>query len=291
MFKDIMHEIFHAFKDTSIIFLIVLLIYVIISFIEGKLANNLSKNNKYNPLIGAAIGLIPQCGFSVIGADLYRKRYITIGTLFAIFISTSDEALPIILSSSDKFLTVIPLLIIKFFIAILFGYLIDYIVKEKTIKNEEVTISTHKGCCHHEIEQHNESKLQKHFIHPFIHSLKICLYVLVINIAFNLILYFIGENAIKSFLNSNVFLTPLLSSLVGLIPNCASSVVISELYIESALSFSATLSGLICNSGLGIVYLFKDKSKIKNTLFILLTLFLISIFIGYISLLIELAII
>ena len=104
MFIEILHEIYHATIDTLIVLLIVFIIYIAISFIEGKLANNLSKNNKFNPLIGASIGLIPQCGFSVIGADLYRKKYITIGTLIAIFISTSDEAIPIMLSSTDKFL-------------------------------------------------------------------------------------------------------------------------------------------------------------------------------------------
>ena len=125
-------------------------------------------------------------------------------------------------------------------------------------------------------------------LHPLIHSLKICLYVLIINITFNLIIHFVGENVIKNFLNNNIFITPLLSSLVGLIPNCASSVIISELFVESSLTFSATLSGLICNSGLGLIYLFKDKNKFKNAISIVITLFLISLLVGYTSLFIEL---
>lgn len=289
------HCIEHALIDTLKVFIVVLLIYFGLSFIEGKIAKKFQKSSKYSPIIGAAIGLIPQCGFSIVASDLYKKRNITTGTLLAVFIACSDEALPILISSSDKILSIIPLFVTKFVLAISFGYLIDLILKRKTIvvKVKDHSHSLiHKGCCHHEIEDHEEESFaKKHIIHPLLHTLKICLYVLVVNIIFELLIYYIGESNIKDFLTNNVYLTPLFASLVGLIPNCASSVIISDLYISNILTFSATLAGLISNAGLGLVFLFKDKRIFKKALLITLTLFVIAIISGYLSLLIELSLI
>ena len=287
------HSIEHALIDTAKVFIVVLLIYFGLSFIEGKIAKKFQKSNKYSPIIGAAIGLIPQCGFSIVASDLYKKKHISVGTLLAVFIACSDEALPILLSSSDKILSVIPLFIVKYVLAISFGYLIDLILKKKTIiikKHNHHNTFIHKGCCHHEIEEHEEeSFVKKHIIHPLLHTLKICAYVLVVNIIFELLIYYVGEDNIKEFLNNNIYLTPLLSGLVGLIPNCASSVIISDLYVSDILTFSATLAGLISNAGLGLVFLFKDKNNIKKSILITLTLSLIAIISGYLSLLIELS--
>lgn len=293
-FHDFMHELSHAFIDTLIVFIVILLIYFVLSFFESKLAKKMAKKQKFSHVLGAAVGLIPQCGFSIVAADMYRSNYITMGTLLAVFISTSDEALPILLASPSKILSIIPLLIIKFVIAIFFGFIIDLIFKRKQIINYKQTSNhnhkevIHTGCCKHDIGNEKEDFLKSHIIHPLLHSIKICAYVLIINIIFSTTIYFIGENTIKNFLDSNVYLTPLLSSLIGLIPNCASSVIITELFISSSLTFSATLSGLICNAGLGLIYLFKDKKQIKNTLLIVTLLFSISLIIGYGSLFIEL---
>ena len=267
------HSIEHALIDTAKVFIVVLLIYFGLSFIEGKIAKKFQKSSKYSPIIGAAIGLIPQCGFSIVASDLYKKKHISVGTLLAVFIACSDEALPILLSSSDKILSVIPLFAAKFVLAISFGYLIDLILKRRTIiikKHNHENTFIHKGCCHHEIEEHEEeSFVKKHLVHPLLHTLKICAYVLVVNIIFELLIYYVGEANIKEFLNNNVYLTPLLSGLVGLIPNCASSVIISDLYVSDILTFSATLAGLISNAGLGLVFLFKDiyQNNILRTFF------------------------
>lgn len=289
---DYLHEISHAFIDTLIVFIVVLIIYFILSFFENKLASKINHSNKFSPIIGAGVGLIPQCGFSIVAADMYRKNYITLGTLLAVFISTSDEAIPILLASPNKILSILPLITIKFIIAIFFGYLVDFIYKKKILNvDDHKTNTIHKGCCNHHIEHDKKDTFIKtHIIHPLLHSLKICAYVLVINIVFSSIIYFIGENTIMNFLNKNVLLTPLLSSLIGLIPNCASSVIITQLYVSNTLTFSATISGLICNAGLGLIYLFKDKNKITNSLLIMLLLLSISLLVGYVSLFIELSI-
>lgn len=291
--EDILHVLLHAFLDTLQIFALILLIYFMLSFVEGKIAKKIQKNSKFSPLIGSSIGLIPQCGFSIVAADLYKKKVISIGTLIAVFVSCSDEALPIILSNPAKIYIIIPLLVIKFISAIAFGYLIDFIFKgtknlKKEHHHEEKLI--HKGCCHHEIEEVNESFAKKHLLHPLLHSLKISGYILIINVTFALLIHFVGENSIKVFLNNNIYLSPLLASLVGLIPNCASSVIITELFLSESLSFGATISGLVCNAGLGLIYLFKDKNNIKNSFLITGLLVSISLVVGYLTLLIELAI-
>ena len=284
--------------DTLKVFAIVLVIHILLSFVENKLAKFLSKKNGLSPLIGSSVGLIPQCGISIVSVDLYKKRYITMGTLIAIFLSCSDEALPVLLSSGEKFYHIFPLLAIKFVVGLSFGYLVDLIFKTKDViklsdnehDHDHEHEMVHVGCCHHEIDNKIETKkddLKKHLIHPLVHSLKISLYVLIINFIFGLIIYYVGENSIKDFLDGNIYLTPILSTLVGLIPNCASSVIITELYISSSLSFGATLAGLCCNAGLGLIYLYKDKKNIKNSLKITMILVTISIFVGYVALLIE----
>jgi len=297
---EILDKILDALLDASIdtlkVFVIIFILYFAISFIEATIANKLSKYSKSSPIIGASVGLIPQCGFSVVASDLYKKKYISLGTLLAVFISCSDEALPIILSHGDKILSIIPLLLIKFLVAVGFGYLIDLLLKgkEEILERhhcDDDKMFIHKGCCHHEIEEdENEPFVKKHLIHPLLHSLKIILYVLIINIIFSVLVAFIGEETIKNFLNANVYVTPLLSAIIGLIPNCASSVIISELYVENGLTFAATISGLICNAGLGLVYLYKDKTAIKKNIIITSILFTIALLVGYITLFIELAI-
>lgn len=279
--------IFDAFKDTIITFLVIFILYVLISFIETKLTSKFKKSAKYSPIIGAGIGLIPQCGFSIVASDLYLKNYISMGTLIAIFISCSDEALPILLASPSSMIMCIPLLLTKFVVASVFGYLIDFIFKKPKLiintNNEEIEKNDY--CCFH--HNHFQSKIKEHLVHPLIHSLKISLYVLIVNIAFALIIYYIKEDNIKAFINNNIYLTPFLSSIVGLIPTCASSIIITELFVSKALSFGATISGLICNAGLGLIYLFKKKENFKNNLLIVSLLFAISLIVGYIILFIE----
>ena len=289
-----------ALKDSFLAFIIILLFNILISFIEGKLASKVNKNNKLSPLLGSLIGLIPQCGFSIVATNLYTKSHITMGTLIAVYIACSDEALPLMLSEPSKIYMVLPLLLIKLVIGFTFGYLIDVIfhkhrcISQIKIKmeeeNDEEENEIHKGCCHHDIEENTKSgksNIKKHFIHPLIHSIKVIIYVFIVNLFFGTLIYLIGEENFSSFLNSQKWLTPLYSSIIGLIPNCASSVLITELYIQNSISFGATVSGLCCNAGLGFMFLFKDNKDLKNNLLILASLIAISLFSGYLILICE----
>lgn len=285
-----MEHIFeHALLESFKVVIVVLIFNIIFSFFENYITNKLLKNNKkVNPVTGALFGLIPQCGISVISADLYVKQHLTTGTIIAVFIACSDEAIPIMLSNPDKAISVLPLLLIKFVIGFVVGFLVDLILKNNLnivrehYKNcnhvEEIKI----GCCNHEINNDDESKLHKHFYHPLIHTLKLFLYVLAINLLFETIIYLIGEETFINILQNNKYFTPIYATLIGLIPNCASSVIITDLYIMGQLSFGTTLAGLITNAGLGMVVLLKNKNMIKKTIVIIAILVLTALVSGYV---------
>ena len=280
--------ILDSLLDSLKVLVFVFVFNVIFSFIESYFSKKLSHKSKLNPLTGSLFGLIPQCGVSVISADLYAKDHLTLGTIIAIFITCSDEAIPIILSNSETALSVIPLILIKLFIGLAVGFLVDFINK-KSIEHvhdhhnhceheEEIQI----GCCHHEINNEKERKVKKHLLHPILHSLKLFLYIFVINFIFGTIIYLVGEQTFVSFLQNNKYFTPLYATIIGLIPNCASSVIVTNLYINGSISFGATLAGLIVNAGLGLVVLLKNKKMIKKTIVIMTILVLTALVSGYV---------
>lgn len=279
-----LHVLEHAIIDSLKVLAISIIINIILSFFEGKISKILGKKSSASPLIGTAAGLIPQCGVPVVAADLYQKEHITAGTLLAIFFACSDEALPILFSKVDFALYVIPLLLIKFVFGFILGYCVNLFIKRRELKAIEEEI--HTGCCGHHIDDEHESKWHKHLFHPFLHSLKILFYVFIINFIFGTIIHFVGEDAISNFLVSNLYISPIIAGIIGLVPNCASSVVISELFISGGLPFGALVTGLCVNAGLGMIYLFKFKEIRIKVLKMLLLLFVYSIIIGYLTILI-----
>ena len=277
--------ILDSLKDSALVFAFVLAIHIILSFVENKLANFLVHRKKTSSLFGAIFGLIPQCGTSVLGADLYIKKYISIGTLVAIFLSCSDEAFISILTSGkpDKMLMVLPLLGLKFLIGFATGIIVDLIFRHQEFQEVE-HVDHEETCDHHHV--HEENPWHKHLVHPLLHSLEIFGYVLAIDLALGFLIGFVGEENFANFLQMNKYLSPLFASIIGLIPNCASSLLLSELFIEGNLSFGALLSGLLVNAGLGMMMLFRNRKSAKNILWILLICFLVAITFGYITCLI-----
>lgn len=294
MWEEIGHQALHSLEDSLKIFALAFLIYLLLSFFEGKIASLLHKRAKLGPLLGALSGAIPQCGVPVVAADLYLSRHLNFGTLIAVFIACSDEAFPILLSDwNGEWWSAFLLLGIKIPLGVLGGYLAyAFFDRKKEIKEEafEEEHHQHRGCCHHMIdEDENGNPWHTHLWHPLEHSLKIFIYSYVISFLFGLLFVFVGEEAIAGFLTDNIYLTPLLSTLVGLIPNCASSVLLSNMFVDGFLPFGALLSGLVMNAGLGPFTLFKNKKKWKDgfkAYGFMLPFALIS---GYLSLLIELA--
>ena len=289
-YEALLDTFLDSLKDAAIVFAIAITFYIILSFFEDKISKILDKHTKIGPLLGASLGLIPQCGISVVSADMYVKKHITIGTLIALFLSCSDEALPILFSRLETIKFGLILLASKFVIGLVFGFLIDFIVGKR--KKDEIyhhlhdchhKVEVHTGCCGHEIDNEEENKWHKHLVHPLIHSLKLFAYVLVLSIIFGMFIYLIGEENFANFITTNKYLSPLYAAIIGIIPNCASSTIISELFVKGHIGFAALLSGLLMNAGLGLFYLIKNEHKKKNVLYILLTIFLISLFCGYIT--------
>lgn len=275
--------ILDALKDSALVFVFVFLIHVLISFFENQISNFLVKRERTGVVFGSMFGLIPQCGTSVLGADLYIKKYISIGTLSAIFLSCSDEAfIELLTAGNEKAIMILPLIGLKFSIGVIAGLLIDLVAKKKDIVHVDEIEEEHECHKHH----HENTEMHKHLVHPLIHSLEVFAYVLVINLIIGFIIVFVGEDQFANFLNSSKYLTPLFASIVGLIPNCASSLLITKLFINGNLSFGALLSGLLVNSGLGFMILLRNKENAKKGLIVLSICFGIAVFCGYIACLI-----
>ena len=272
-----------SLKDSVLIFAFVFLFHVILSFIETPVSNFLIKRRKTSPFFGALFGLIPQCGTSVVAADLYIKKLITFGTLIAVFLSCSDEALLVLLSAwNERTLAIFPLIGLKLAAGIIFGFLIDLIIRKQHI--EEVDHLEEEKECH--THHHENTPAHAHLIHPLIHAIKIFIYVFIINLALGLLIGFVGVDNFTNFMVSNRYLAPLFTAIIGLIPNCASSVLITELYLSNTLSFGALFAGLLVNSGLGMMILIRHK-EIKKTLIVLGVCFAIAVSLGYLTCLVS----
>ena len=281
LFLDILLD---ALKDSGIVFAFVFLFHVILSFIETPVSNFLVKRKKTSPIFGALFGLVPQCGTSVIAADLYIKKFITIGTVIAVFLSCSDEALLVLLGAwNEKTLMIFPLIGLKLVTGIVFGLLIDFIIRKQKIIEVDHVEEEHECHTHH----HENTPAHAHLIHPLIHSIKVFVYIFIINLALGTLIGFIGEDNFSNFMTTNRYLAPLFSAIIGLIPNCASSLLITELFLSGTLSFGALFAGLLVNSGLGMMVLLKEHKNIKQTLLILGICFFVAVALGYLTCLVA----
>ena len=277
LFLDILLD---SLKDSLLVFAFVFLFHVILSFIETPVSNFLIKRKKTSPIFGALFGLIPQCGTSVVGAELYIKRYITVGTLIAIFLSCSDEALIVLLEAwNEKTLMIFPLIGLKLVSGVFFGLLIDFIIRKQKIIEVDHVEEEHECHTHH----HENTPAHAHLIHPLIHSIKVFIYIFIINLALGTLIGFIGVDNFSNFMVSSRYLAPLFSAIIGLIPNCASSLLITDLFVEGHISFGALFAGLLVNSGLGLMVLLKEKTMFKRTLLIVGVCFIIAVALGYLT--------
>ncbi len=266
-----------AFLDTLKVFPFLVVIYILIEFIEQK--TSFTRNHKIlqgnlAPLIGSATGLVPQCGFSVMAAKLYDKGLIRTGTFLAVLLSTSDEALIILLSSGQNAMYVMPVIVIKLIIGVGVGYLVNFIFTAEKLQEagpEEI----HAYSCGREHEGKSDFKV--FFLNPLLHSLLIAFYLLVVNLIFGFIIKAVGEDKIASSLMiGGAYWQPFITALIGLIPNCASSVVITQAFIDKGILFGSCIAGLCANAGLGLVVLFRNTKKIKRNIVFVITLYLIS---------------
>ena len=248
--------------------------FLFLEYIEHKMSKKNEKilvnNKKIGPIVGGVLGAFPQCGFSAMATKLFSSRVITLGTLIAVYLSTSDEMLPIMLSNGTNILTILKIIGIKVLIGIIMGFIIDLIYKKKKEKH-----SIHEEC---EKEHcHCEDGILKSSLH---HTLSIIVYLLITILILNTVIYYVGEDNIENFLLNNKG-TYFISSLIGLIPNCASSVIMTEIYTEGLCSFGFLISGLLTGAGVGLLVLFKTNKSIKENVLIIILLYVIGVIFGY----------
>lgn len=260
--------------DTIKLIPFLLITFIIIEYIEHRLKNQsiIKKSGKFGPFIGGLLGTVPQCGFSASATNLYITRIITLGTLISVYLSTSDEMLPIMLAKQVNNIVIIKILCIKVLIGMTMGFLVDLLFKSKR-KSVEI-----KDLC-----EHDHCHCDEGILVPSIkHTLNITLFILIITFILNLSFSYLGEELIsKIFLKNNIF-SSFISSLVGLIPNCGASIMITELYLSGSITFGSAMSGLLTGSGIGILILFKNNKNLKENIFILLLIYFIGAFSGVI---------
>lgn len=326
--EEFIHGLWHALKDTLIVIPILYLAYLLVSYFSHndneKYSKILRKTNKAGPVIGAFLGCVPQCGFSSVMSQLYSKKLVTFGTLIAVFIATSDEAIPLMISKPEFIPKLLLLIAIKVVYGIIIGYFLDLFIhlfskRKKSVLNDEVKIShdehsdneidskdiqecstVHGNCCYHvHDEHHKHEESNKHeddkdeqnhkhscqchhshekegghkhshahccatniFLDALKHTLIIAAYVFVATLIIELVKEYCGGlEPLQNILTNNVYIQILLASLIGLIPNCASSVFLVEMFMEGVLLFPALVAGLTAGAGVGLIVLFTANYK------------------------------
>lgn len=246
--------------------------YIVMEYVEHRMEETskdaIRKSGKMGPLFGALCGIVPQCGFSAAASNLYAGRVITIGTLIAVYLSTSDEMLPILISEHVPVVTMIKILGLKFFIALIMGFCVDLIFAhsmhmrayaERVPEDEAFFI---KKICESEQCKCNDGILKSAIKHTF----HIILFLLLISFTLNVVLTAVGEESLYNFILNKPVIGILLSGVIGLIPNCAASVIITDLYLKGLMSLGAMMSGLLVGAGVGLVVLWRVNSSFKDTL-------------------------
>ena len=308
--KDV---IIDTILDTARLIPFLYITYLIMGILEKRasstMRNIVRKSGKAGPILGSMLGIVPQCGFSAAASSFYAGRIITLGTLISIYLSTSDEMLPILLSESSIGLsTIIKILLLKMTIGMIAGFLIDFIFRNTLEEPKVQLIQTEEQLLQRQNPGNGKiqpAKMQTPKMgagrkqssirmagndtcniancicgngrNPFwaacIHTFRIVLFIMVISFALNLFLLFVGEDALKYIFLNKPIIGELSAALIGLIPNCAASVVLTQLYVEGALSFGACMAGLLVGAGIGILVLFRANNQRKDTLRVICLLY------------------
>lgn len=271
------HAIEHTFLDTVKLIPFLFLTYLAMEYLEhraGKKTQTLiKKSGRLGPVIGSFLGVVPQCGFSAAASNLYAGRIITMGTLLSIYLSTSDEMLPILISEGAPAPMIAKILLVKVAIGMVAGFVIDIFFRRKEEEHDHI----------HEICEHEHCHCEKGIFRSAVsHTLQITLYILLVAFVLEVLLNILGEDALANLISNRPVFGPVLAGIVGLIPNCASSVVITQLYLDlnGAMSFGTMLAGLLVNAGVGLLVLFRVNHDKKENLKILGLLYLIGVLAG-----------
>ena len=301
--EHVLEFFIHALQDTWPMLPWILLMYIVVELLESRTDITSARlNGTLGPLVGSATGLIPQCGFSVMAAKLFERKYITVGTLLAVFFSTSDEAFILLLSSGTGAVWVLPTLAVKVLVGVAIGYGVDALLKalgraqavvEMPQTEENQPTTTHEIFIARFQEErdvevvcscgrtHGESSpWKKYVLSPILRTLQVGLFIFLVNFILTAIIHTVGEDAFAAFMQSSKFLQPFITCAVGLIPNCASSVVITETFLSGGIAFGSFVAGLCANAGMGFVVLLKNVRKWKRNLLLLSISYFASVAVG-----------
>ena len=317
------HVLEHSISDTLYLIPFLFITYVAMEWLEhrtaGKTQEAIQHAGAAGPIVGAVLGVVPQCGFSAAAATLYAGRVITLGTLFAVFLSTSDEMLPIFIAEQVPVDTIAKILGAKIVVGMMMGFIVDTVLrlarrdKQKLRihelceqdhchcnnecstceNNPELVYQHHDDCaegCHHDHHHHDHEHDHDHghgwrgiLKSALIHTVQVTLFVFVITIALNAVLEIVGEDALAAFLGANPVVSVLASALVGLIPNCAASVAIAQLYVEGVLGTGAMMAGLLVSAGVGLLVLLRANRPMSQNLVIIVALYAMGVAWGLIG--------
>ncbi len=246
--------------------------FLIIELVEHKLSEaskeKLSASGKFGPLLGGILGAFPQCGFSVLATNLYITRIVSLGTLIAVYLSTSDEMIPVLLSNNIPLIDILKIVSLKVVVGIVFGFIIDYILRYRKSPDYQI--------CENDTCDCKESIIKS----AIIHTLKTITFIFIFSLIMGLVFVIISKDDMAYFFNQHKILAPMISSLIGIIPNCGASILITQLYVSGVISFGTTMSGLLTGSGVAIVLLFRSNENVKESSFIALLLYLIGVLVG-----------
>ncbi len=281
MLHTLEHVFVHVIEDNISIIPFLFVTYCIMESMEQAVASKTEGAVKYSgkmgPLFGGILGIIPQCGFSAAAASFYSGGVITLGTLLAIFLSTSDEMLPILISRTVPVVSILKILGVKALIGVAAGFLVDFGLK-RIGKGHVVQKHIHDLCeqehCHCEEE---ESSIWKSAL---IHTAKVFGFIFIVSVLLNLVLECGGEDVLEWFANNNSVLAAILTGMVGLVPNCAASVIITQLYLKQLISAGAMMAGLLVGAGVGVLVLFRTNRPVKQNVKIVGLLYVIGVIAG-----------
>lgn len=289
MSEIIIHSLLHSLKDCLIALPFLFAAYFLLEFLEHRSEIRLAKtlsSEKIGPLGGAIFGCIPQCGMGVVASHLFSSGMISAGALIAVFVSTSDEAIPVIFSHPDKIYAIFPLLLMKIAAAVFAGYIFDFVFSRRKHKHTPHDHNSHGECGSCEdiksLEDHHcETECGENiFISAIKRTLLIFTYIYIVTVVFAVLTEVIGKDTISAFLSDSYYLQPIFAAITGLIPNCAISVIITELYLSEAIGFGAVIAGLSTGAGIGYITLFKTNKSKKEAVFIVIYTLIFSIIFG-----------
>ena len=275
MLEIIIDTLIDSIKLLPFLFITYLLMEYIEHKTKDKTKETIRKSGKIGPLVGGILGVFPQCGFSVSATNLYSARVITLGTLIAVYLSTSDEMLPIFISEAVPLDIILKILGIKVLIAIIAGFAIDFVLRltKKDKQEEKIVDLCEKDHCHCE---------NGIFKSSLKHTLNIFIFIVIISLIMHIAIHLIGEDTIASLVLNKPIIGPIIAGLIGLIPNCAASVILTQMYLENLISGATMISGLLVGAGVGLAVLFKTNKGIKENLKIVLLLYIIGVVSGII---------